>query len=395
MSTITSLTGSTPVTTAGAATIINTNFSNLNTDKIETSVLDTDTTLAANSDAKVATQKAVKAYVDSGGNPNASTIARGIVEEATQAELTAGTQTGGSGARLFLNPVHTTSTSAGAADAGKIPRLNASGQLDSTIVASSFPVQDVDILANNTLANPNMNNTYITSNSTGTVLFLCYASTSTNLVITRIVKDGSTSNYYKTHTTNLTITGSEFYGSAVLGNYLYVFVGVAGPTGAVRRYDIADLANVTSMTISGSNIIRTYNGAVWSDGTQLWYYSNTDVYTQHTISGTTITNTGTTRSYTSTLNPYSAISNGTNVWITQNIGTNADPTISIRKYAVAGGAVVSTTTIVLATDANKAPAPINVFLASTGFLGIGWTYNSVSDTAVIGIKLRLMAITLP
>lgn len=43
---------------------INTNFSNLNTDKIETSVLDTDTTLAANSDSKVATQKAVKAYVD-------------------------------------------------------------------------------------------------------------------------------------------------------------------------------------------------------------------------------------------------------------------------------------------------------------------------------------------
>lgn len=43
---------------------INGNFSALNTDKMETSVLDTDTTLAANSDAKVATQKAVKTYVD-------------------------------------------------------------------------------------------------------------------------------------------------------------------------------------------------------------------------------------------------------------------------------------------------------------------------------------------
>lgn len=50
-------------------TDINTNFSNLNTDKIETSVLDTDTTLAANSDAKVATQKAVKAYVLANVNP--------------------------------------------------------------------------------------------------------------------------------------------------------------------------------------------------------------------------------------------------------------------------------------------------------------------------------------
>lgn len=44
--------------------VINTNFTNLNTDKIETSVLDTDIALAADSDSKVATQKAVKAYVD-------------------------------------------------------------------------------------------------------------------------------------------------------------------------------------------------------------------------------------------------------------------------------------------------------------------------------------------
>ena len=74
MSTITSLQGSTPVTTAGAATIINTNFSNLNTDKIETSYLDTDTTLAANSDSKIATQKAVKAYVDAGGTASVTAL---------------------------------------------------------------------------------------------------------------------------------------------------------------------------------------------------------------------------------------------------------------------------------------------------------------------------------
>ena len=44
---------------------INTNFSNLNTDKFETSNVDTDTTLAANSDSKVPSQKAIKAYADS------------------------------------------------------------------------------------------------------------------------------------------------------------------------------------------------------------------------------------------------------------------------------------------------------------------------------------------
>lgn len=83
---------------------LNTNFTNLNSDKIETSVLDTDTTLAANSDSKVATQKATKAYVDAGGNVNASTTQKGIVEEATAAEVAARTAAGGTGARLFINP---------------------------------------------------------------------------------------------------------------------------------------------------------------------------------------------------------------------------------------------------------------------------------------------------
>ena len=65
MASITTLTGSDGVTTANSMTKINTNFTNLNSDKIETSYLDTDTSLTANSDTKIATQKAVKAYVES------------------------------------------------------------------------------------------------------------------------------------------------------------------------------------------------------------------------------------------------------------------------------------------------------------------------------------------
>jgi microcystin-dependent protein len=44
---------------------INSNFANLNSDKIETSVIDTDTAMTADSDDKIPTQKAVKAYVES------------------------------------------------------------------------------------------------------------------------------------------------------------------------------------------------------------------------------------------------------------------------------------------------------------------------------------------
>lgn len=62
MSTITTINSGDQITNTRA--VINNNFSALNTDKIETSYLDTDTTLAANSDSKIATQKAVKTYID-------------------------------------------------------------------------------------------------------------------------------------------------------------------------------------------------------------------------------------------------------------------------------------------------------------------------------------------
>lgn len=42
--------------------------------------------------------------MDAGGNVNASETAKGIVEEATDAEVTAGTATGATGAKLFVTP---------------------------------------------------------------------------------------------------------------------------------------------------------------------------------------------------------------------------------------------------------------------------------------------------
>lgn len=65
MATITTINASDLIT--NSRTTINTNFTNLNSDKLETSYLDTDTTLAANSDVKIPSQKAVKAYIDALG----------------------------------------------------------------------------------------------------------------------------------------------------------------------------------------------------------------------------------------------------------------------------------------------------------------------------------------
>ena len=53
---------------AVSRTTINDNFTNLNTDKVETSAISTDGTLAGNSDTEIPSEKAVKTYVDSQAN---------------------------------------------------------------------------------------------------------------------------------------------------------------------------------------------------------------------------------------------------------------------------------------------------------------------------------------
>lgn len=64
-----------------------------------------------------------------GSVANASTTVAGKTEEATAAELGAGTAAGGTGARLFINPSLAVKTSAGAGDENKLPVLDSAGNL--------------------------------------------------------------------------------------------------------------------------------------------------------------------------------------------------------------------------------------------------------------------------
>jgi hypothetical protein len=130
LSTIVTINASDLITNSRAD--LNTNFSNLNSDKIETSYIDTDTALAANSDVKIPSQKAVKTYIDTSGGANASTTVRGIVEEATSAEMIAGTAAGGTGARLFLNPSLVAETGT-----DKIVKTKSTGFIDGSIISTS------------------------------------------------------------------------------------------------------------------------------------------------------------------------------------------------------------------------------------------------------------------
>ena len=82
MATITTL--ATADNGATSRTTINDNFTNLNTDKIETSVLSTDGTLAGDSDTEIPSEKAVKTYVDGFATSSTAGVSAGSAASSTQ-----------------------------------------------------------------------------------------------------------------------------------------------------------------------------------------------------------------------------------------------------------------------------------------------------------------------
>ena len=238
-------------------TDINTNFSNLNTDKFESSNIDTDTTLATNSDTKVASQKATKAYVDTLGNVNASTTLKGIVEEATGAEVQVGTGAGGTSARLFVNP--------------------STLQYGIKFFFNPFLTTNVTGFYSDVVA-------YIYGNST-TVRFEIPGSVSQQRLITSDYADAD-----------------ACQGAALIGSYLYLLLADAGASGAkVYRYDKTDLASGgTLMTLSGQTLgTSTTNTQMAVDPNGVFYFTckannstSQHIISSYTLSGTTLTYVG-------------------------------------------------------------------------------------------------------
>ena len=85
--------------------------------------------------------------------PNASVTVAGIVEEATDAEVGAGTATGTTGARTFINAGSCVKTSSGAGDENKVPVLNASGELAGGFIDGTALLTDAGVTATNTEIN--------------------------------------------------------------------------------------------------------------------------------------------------------------------------------------------------------------------------------------------------
>ncbi len=260
MSTITIINSTDLIT--NSRTDINNNFSNLNTDKIETSYLDTDTTLAANSDSKIATQKAVKAYVDTGGNVNASTTVKGIVEESTAAELLAGTGTGGTGARLFANP----------------------STLQKYLYPTFFNLHNLGVIG--------INAGFFTDDP------LCFAIPTSTTAFKMM--DITNNNFaVRTVTTDWTDADSIRGQVVSLGLYVYVLLvdtGTAPDEYRVYRYLKSDLTSVTQMTFSGQaltaanvTIIMTSDGTNFYFNFQAGNSASGHIISKYSISGTTFT----------------------------------------------------------------------------------------------------------
>lgn len=259
---------------------------------------------------------------------------------------------------------------------------------------SSFIVQDIALSAGTETPNGLIS----TSDSTGMVLFIAWQDSASNTVlrIARLIKDTVTSNYKITHTATLTVSANGYQGLAVVGSFLYVNCLIAA-TGACRRYSTTDLSGVTTMTISGTNVFGNQPN-MWSDITNLFVLSSSGNYDKYTISGTTVT-WNSTVAFTSAGIATKAVSDGVNMWCSD---TEFTTTTTIRKYAITGGAVVSTTTLTPKSNAwvnggsgGGATTGCGLFLGSSTILSLIWNFNICSDTAKTGLMTHLTGIALP
>lgn len=326
----------------------------------------------------------IAAIVASGVVP-ANTTTMGGVEIATPAEIDAGTGTGGTGAPLAMTPDNVNTAhnipfvAPGTVD--NIMKSNGTDWISAAQTPFPFIAQDIE------LPQPigGAGNLQIASTQDGSVMYMAYnASSGSSVDIYRIVKDAS-GNYIITHSTTLSVNSNGLAGIAATSTYLYVMAQIGGVS-SCRRYSLADLSGVTSMTGT-----QNWAGGIWSDGTNLYTNSSSNNFDKYTISGTALTNAATI-AFTSAGSVQTATSNGTYMWCTVSTGAG---TLTIKKYPIAGGAATSTTTYILHANKRYASLGFQFFIGGSSYLGMGWGFDTATPTTSAGGALHLMAITQP
>lgn len=361
--------------------VINTNFDNLNSDKIETSYLDTDTALTANSDVKIPTQKAVKAYVDSGGQANASETVRGLVEEATAGEVAAGTATGATGAKLFITPAKVSSIPIATTQlTGVIPTAN----LPTPAFFQRIPVENGAFTGL----------TYgFGSNQDGSVFFI-YNNSITNSLC-RYARDAVTGTYELTHKLDATFSAPDCAGLIVIGTYLYVFSN-DGTNIKCSRFLAADLTGEQVMTVP--TVACTQVVIAWTDGTYAYVVSSTTPTTSRkwSVSGTTFSasSTATCISMINDTRALISVYDGTQAYISEQIASSLTP--KIHKLTDIEAVAITTTTKLMSTLSDKDEwVGLPIINIDTTRMYMGFLERSYDETNTEASFLTLYPISKP
>lgn len=203
-------------------------------------------------------------------------------------------------------------------------------------------------------------------------LYAIESSATSTLLIRKFKFDALTNALYDSGITgSVTIANGNQSYLTVLGSFVYVSYQNGGGTWKVDRFDLGTLANQITMTVSGT-AAGNQNNPIWTDGTFL--YINNAVTSagqmkKYSVSGTTITFVTdiTFTGIAATGNP-PLWSDGVNVY-------EHTSTTTIKKWAIAGGAVVSTIT----SPAFSVLAGANFTMGVVGISGLTKMFVGVAD----------------
>ena len=326
------------------------------------------------------------------GASNANTTTRGIVEEATAAEIDAGTQTGSTGAELFINPKLLN-------DAHNIPLVvpSTSGNLmtsNGTDWTSAAPAAVMPVFQQllPTTTGSVINKTLTGSNSDGSVVVMWFSET----VMRRYTRDTNTGMYYCTHEINPTVSLNNCGNLVVIGSYIYT-VHASANVLASTRFLLADLTGETNMTVPA--VADTGTPIGWTDGTAYYVICGSAATTSRkwSVSGTTFTAVSTATSVSGLSNNYySTFYDGTSVYV---VNINLDGTTTIKKLDDIMATSVTTTTYTYTLGGNFSSNIVSnshiAFNIGTNRMYIGKGYEIFNATTTYTVHIPLIPITKP
>jgi len=226
------------------------------------------------------------------------------------------------------------------------------------------------------------------------------------VALKRFERDKNTGQYIMTHSvsTGLLVQPSNGNNSTaviVAGDYVYVLQAVGGAEGnhRYRRYDLANLANETTMTGTSSEFGITVSTFGFFDPATNFFYignSGSSSMSKYTVSGTAFTDSGTDVTF-ATPNTNGSISfDGTYVYFM----SFSAPTVTVTKYTLTGTSLGSRTfnCDLLETGAIGGMCPVGYIpikdTTEIAYLGLsGKIFIDTASTDVYGVFLHLYPLT--